>query len=390
LTYEVPFPTSGRNYTWVVTGGNLISGQNSAQVSILWDLAAPVKSVFYQESSTISGACSGTSEVLEVVIYPEFQLDDPELLNPACPGESNGSIRINPRGGSGKYAFEWSHDPNLNSALAENLPSGTYEVIVTDQTGCAQEQVIISLTEPEELKVTEPVQAVSNSCFGVADGEFLVKPTGGNPPFAVAGMQSIWDGSTLQVIGVAPGSYQLLIQDSRGCSVTVNAELLGPEEISVIAKVENPGCEGSLDGVLELEIEGGTGPYTVLWDSGQVGNRLEDLPYGEFGYLITDSNGCVATGVAVVQQASPEVRMPTGFDPREGVYQPVSNCTIAYEITIWDRWGGIIYFGTEGWNGLINGVEAPADSYSYLIRYRYLLEGKETSTQKRGSFVLIR
>jgi hypothetical protein len=159
---------------------------------------------------------------------------------------------------------------------------------------------------------------------------------------------------------------------------------------TVLAKVENPGCEGSLDGVLELEIEGGTGPYTVLWDTGQVGNRLEDLPYGEFRYLITDSNGCVATGVAVVQQASPEVRMPTGFDPREGVYQPVSNCTIAYEITIWDRWGGIIYFGTEGWNGLINGVEAPADSFSYLIRYRYLLEGKETSTQKRGSFVLIR
>ncbi|WP_111669986.1 PKD domain-containing protein [Algoriphagus litoralis] len=390
LVYEVPFQTTGRNYTWFVAGGNLISGQNSPQVEILWDLNASPKTIYYEETSTINGACAGTSEILEVIIYPEFQLGQVEMLNPACPGERNGRIQLNPTGGSGKYNFSWSHDPNLNGALAENLPSGDYEVTVSDQTGCAVEQLKLSLVEPETLRVDEPIESIPNTCFGVADGEFLIKPVGGNPPFTVAGMQSIWDGSTLQVFGVAPGSYQLLIQDSRGCSVTVDAELLGPEQISVLAKVENPGCEGSLDGVLELEIAGGTGPYTVLWDSGQVGTRLEDLPYGEFSYTVTDSNGCVATGVAVVNQASPEVRLPTGFDPRDGVFQPISNCTIAYEISIWDRWGGIIYFGTEGWNGLINGVEAPADSYSYFIRYRYRLEGKEASEEKRGSFTLIR
>ena len=390
LMYEVPFQTSGRNYTWFVIGGNLISGQNSPQVEILWDLNASAKTIYYEETSTINGACAGTSEILEVIIYPEFQLGQAEMLNPACPGESNGRIQLNPTGGSGKYSFSWSHDPNLNGALAENLPSGDYEVTVSDQTGCAVEQLKLSLVEPETLRIDEPIESIPNSCFGVANGEFLIKPVGGNPPFTVAGMQSIWDGSTVQVFGVAPGIYQLLIEDSRGCSVSIDAELLGPEEISVIAKVENPGCEGSLDGVLELEIAGGTGAYTILWDSGHVGARSEDLPYGEFGYTVTDSNGCVVTGIAVVNQTRPEVRMPTGFDPRDGVYQPVSNCTIAYEISIWDRWGGMIYFGTEGWNGLINGVEAPANSYSYLIRYTYLLEGKETTSEKSGTFILIR
>ncbi|WP_332914547.1 SprB repeat-containing protein [Algoriphagus boritolerans] len=125
-----------------------------------------------------------------------------------------------------------------------------------------------------------------------------------------------------------------------------------------MAKVGNPGCEGSLDGVLELEISGGIGPYAVLWDSGQTGNRIEELPYGEFAYTVTDSNGCVLTGTAMVNQARPEVRMPTGFDPRDGAYQPVSNCSVSYQLTIWDRWGGMIYFGTEGWNGLIDGVAA--------------------------------
>jgi len=390
LIYEVPFQTSGRIYTWFVTGGNLVSGQNSPQVEVLWNLNSPSKTLYFEEKSSINGACVGTSKVLEVIIYPEFQLGQATVLNPACPGESNGSIRLSPSGGSGKYKFDWAHDPNLKTAIAENLPSGDYKVIVSDATGCAVEELNTSLTEPELLSVVDPIQVRSNSCFGVADGEFLVKPRGGNPPFSVEGMESVWDGKELQVLGVSPGTYKLRILDSRGCSTQVTAELEGPEDISVLAKVGNPGCEGSLDGVLELEITGGTSPYEVLWDTGQTGTRIEELPYGEFAYTISDSNGCVLTGVAVVNQASPAVRLPTGYNPRDGVYQPVSNCSIAFEISIWDRWGSFIYFGTEGWNGLINGVEAPANSYSYLIRYTYQLEGKETTSEKRGTFALIR
>jgi hypothetical protein len=390
LIYEVPFQTAGRNYTWFVTGGSLISGQNSPRVEILWDLNSVSKTIYFEERSTVNGACAGASEVLEVIIYPEFKLDEPLILNPACPGESNGSIRLNPSGGSGKYEFIWSHDPSLKTGIAENLPSGDYEVIIADQTGCAVEQLIISLTEPQLLRVEEAITVISNSCFGIADGEFLVKPLGGNPPFSVTGMESIWDGNELQIFGVAPGEYRLTIMDSRGCYVRVEALMEGPDEISVFAKVGNPGCEGSLDGVLELEISGGTGSYEVLWESGQTGTRIDELPYGEFPYTITDENGCVLTGIAVVNQARPEVRMPTGFNPREGTYGPVSNCSIAIQLTIWDRWGSIIYFGTEGWNGLINGVEAPSNSYSYLLRYTYLLEGKETTSEKRGTFTLIR
>lgn len=390
LTYKVPYQTAGRSYTWMVTGGTLISGQNTPQAEIRWDLNAPVKTVFYEESSTINGACAGISEVLEVKVYPEFKINTAELVKPACPGESNGSIRINPSGGSGTYEYKWSHNPSLKTGFAEGLSSGMYEVTVSDATGCAVESLKFELTEPEELRVIDPVVAVSNSCFGVEDGAFILKPLGGNPPFTVLGFESIWDGKELKIMGIAPGDYKLLVLDSRGCSIEVPAVLEGPDQLTVLAKVGNPGCEGSLDGELELEISGGIGPYQVQWATGQTGARISELPYGEFSYTVTDSRGCVLTGIAVVNQARPEVRMPSGFDPRAGVYQPVSNCSISYQLTIYDRWGGIIYSGSEGWNGLIQGIEAPANSYSYFIRYAYLLEGKETSSEKKGNFTLIR
>jgi len=182
----------------------------------------------------------------------------------------------------------------------------------------------------------------------------------------------------------------LVILDSRGCSLVVPSSLEGPEALTVLAKVGNPGCEGSLDGELELEISGGVGPFAVTWANGLTGAKITELPYGDFLYTITDAKGCVLTGVAVVNQANPEVRMPTGFDPRDGAYGPVSNCTIAYQLRIWDRWGGLIYSGSDGWDGRIAGSEAPANSYSYLIRYTYLLEGQETTEEKRGIFTVIR
>lgn len=390
LAYEVPFVTSGRSYTWYVTGGKLVSGQNSPKVEILWDPAAPVKSVFFDEVSTRNGGCAGTSEVLEVRIFPEFKLDSPEILNPACPGESNGSIRLNPQGGSGEYEFRWSHDPDLKTSFAEGLLGGSYEVTVLDMTGCASEMVVFELTEPEQLRVEAPAQVFSNSCFGVADGAFLISPIGGNPPYSVLGYESVQEESGLRILGFAPGSYELTLMDSRGCSVNVNAILDGPDEISVLPKVENPGCEGSLDGVLELEISGGIGPYQVLWESGKTGTRISELSFGEFPYTVMDSNGCALEGVAIVNQAIPEVRMPTGFDPRDGVYGPVSNCSISYQLTIWDRWGGLVFSGSDGWDGFIRENEAPANAYSYLIRYTYLLEGKEITSEKKGTFTLIR
>jgi PKD repeat protein len=390
LAYEVPFQSPGRKYQWFVTGGSLVSGQNSPKVEVLWNPNAPVKSIYYEESSTINGACSGTSEVLEVKIYPPFSINSPEVIKPACPGESNGSIRLRPSGGSGNYVFKWAHDPTLKTGNALGLPSGVYEVTVSDATGCAVEELRFELAEPEELRVIDPVKALPNSCFGAADGEFSLKPIGGNPPFSVLGFESAWDGSTLRVLGIAPGKYDLLLMDSRGCSVLVPAQLEGPEELSVLAKVGNPGCEGSLDGVLELEISGGVGPYQVSWANGLTGTKITDLPYGDFSYTVTDANGCQLSGIAVVNQASPQVRMPTGFDPTEGVYAPVSNCTISYELNIFDRWGGLLYSASEGWNGRISGVDAPPGSYSYQIRYSYQLEGKLTSSEKRGTFILIR
>ncbi|GMQ23591.1 hypothetical protein Aoki45_02730 [Algoriphagus sp. oki45] len=390
LIYEVPFPNDNRIYTWTVSGGILTSGQGTSQVSVAWDLSAPTKSIFYEEKSTSNSTCFGVSEVLDVVIYPEFRLEEPEILTPACPGESNGRIQINPQGGSGVYDFEWSHDAKLNASLAQELPSGTYAVWVRDRTGCAEELITITLEDAKLLEIQGQPEAIPVSCFGGNDGSTEIRLTGGTPPYQAIGLESIWDGNVLRVLGLEAGENELLIEDQRGCQIPISVEIESPEELTVLALVNNPGCEGSLDGELELQISGGTGPYEVIWDNGQTGNRLVELPFGEFGYTITDAQGCVLTGKAQVNQAKAQVRMPTGFDPERERFGPVSNCSIDYDLFIWDKWGGLVYQGREPWDGLLDGTETPPGSFSYLIRFSYQWQGEQVTEEKKGVFTLIR
>ena len=390
LKYSVPFPNPNRIYTWSVTGGSISSGQDSPQVEIAWDLSAPVKSLFYEEKSLLNSDCFGISPVLEVEIYPPLEVIVLEKLNPACPREANGRIELLVTGGSGRFLTTWSDDPKRDSPIAENLRSGWYEVRVKDMTGCAEEVVTIELSEPDPLAlisdpVTEPV-----TCSGESSGKAILSLSGGNPPFRVQSFSSVWDGNILSVSEIPAGQQEIFVEDSRGCILPVRLEIPDQEPVSVIALVENPGCEGSLDGVLELEISGGVGPYEVLWADGRIGNQIDELPFGTYSYTVTDSNGCVLTGEAVVNQARPILRMPTGFDPRDGAYGPVSNCTVSFEMWIWNRWGGLVFSGTDGWNGLIEGNNAPPGSYSFRIRYSYLLEGVRTTSEQSGIFTLIR
>lgn len=390
LIYEVPFPSPDRTYTWTPVGGTLISGQNTPKVEILWDINAPIRSVFYEENSNINGACSGVSEVLEVKIYPELKLATSTAIDPLCPGQSNGSIQLVPSGGSGKYTYTWSHDAKLQTNMATGLEAGSYTVTVKDASGCAAISQIITLKDPQPIRLDGPVIAEDNSCFGGTDGVFRLKLVGGTPPFSAVGFTTTWDGTFLGVQGVGQGKYQLTVLDSKGCTLPVEAELVGPEEIKVEVEVLKPGCAGSLDGALSLQISGGVAPYQVVWENGKTGTVLDKLPPGEFTYTVTDAKGCALVGLAVVNQAEPQLRMPTGFDPRDGVFQPVSNCSVSFELMIWDRWGDLVFVGSEGWDGRVKGQNAPISTYSYLIRYTYLLEGVATTSEKSGIFTLIR
>lgn len=390
LVYEVPFPSKNRAYAWIITGGQIISGQNSEKIEVLWNLNAAVKTLLFEESSKVNGACKGISEVLKLEIYPEFKANLPIIQNPACPGISDGFIKLEPSGGSGIYTYSWSHNPSLKGNSAENLDSGIYEVTVSDASGCDVETLTIEVKEPIAMGISTQIQIDSVSCSESEDGSVSFGMIGGTPPFTVEGQSINWDGKSLTIFDFPTGKFSVAVLDSRGCSLEVAGEMTGPDPLTLSFQEASPGCPGGLDGELQAIPTGGTAPYFYQWEDGSTNSNLDQLSSGDFTVTVTDSNGCTITGTGTVSLAVPQVRMPTGFDPEKGILEPISNCTITYELMVWDRWGELLYSGSEGWRGTHRGDFVPPGVYTYFLKVEYFEGNEEVFSDQKGSFTLIR
>jgi gliding motility-associated-like protein len=108
---------------------------------------------------------------------------------------------------------------------------------------------------------------------------------------------------------------------------------------------------------------------------------------------VTDINGCSANGSVMVKIFMP-FYMPRAFTPnndgKNELYRIPPHTTITLdEFSIYGRWGNKLFTTKEansGWNGQINGVQAPSGVYIYLVQ-GITERGKQ---MYKGSFVLIR
>jgi gliding motility-associated-like protein len=90
----------------------------------------------------------------------------------------------------------------------------------------------------------------------------------------------------------------------------------------------------------------------------------------------------------------PAVYVPTAFTPNgdgtNDVFIAKSRFVKTLEMTIYNRWGEPVFKTTDlktGWDGKVNGTDAPVGTYAYVIN----VEGnKGESSTERGSISLIR
>jgi PKD repeat protein len=392
FTYSAPNPGQGRGYDWIVTGGTLVSGQGQSKIEVRWDQPDVVGTVEYSAFSLVDNSCEGKAPVSSVKVSKEFIPEIETLSTVLCSGESTGAIRLNVIGGEPPYTYLWSHDSKLNQPFADKLPAGEYTVKITDKLGCEKWINTIQITEPLPLVLAKAVPQ-GTSCYGKKDGLISIQVQGGVSPYSIniAGQNEF--SSQIELPNLGAGQYDWKVIDANGCSIPVAFEITSPPALVVDVRLEKPACPGGSNGELFAVPQGGSGPFIYLWrDSSLSGNFVSGLSAGSYELEVRDVSGCVSVGKGIVKEAAPQLRMPTGFDPRQspGLYQGVSNCDLNFELWVFNRWGQMIYSGTSGWDGMVYGELAPTGTYSYLIRYSFSLEGIQETVEERGVFSLIR
>ena len=282
-----------------------------------------------------------------------YDIDEPDDLilswittDNTCFESNDGTIILTIAGGVGPYQILWSN--SANGTTLTNLSAGIYDVEVTDFNGCI-EDASIQIFEAPVFETNEVVTQIS--CFGESDGSIDLNIVGGVPPYNI-----LWDDDPSagdQRNNLSAGTYSVTITDSSGnnCTIQESWIIIEPQEIVLNGVTTQPlDCNNVNSGAIDLQVVGGTPPYSFLWSNGDTTEDLTGIPAGNYTVTVTDSRGCQElSGPFILTRPSDiETSLDISFDP------DCDNHSVN-QITTIDVSGGVPPYTINWSSGVVSG-----------------------------------
>lgn len=298
--------------------------------------------------------------------------------------------------GSG-FSYEWTASPGTilsgqNDDLAIAGGPGNYLLTITNEdNGCT------SSSSVEVMESASPIESVFYTvdlpgCNGEYNGQVMIDSvTGGVGPYFFAFDSEFFSDRTVYR-NLAPGIYELQIEDANGCTYT--------EEVDVTL-----GAELTVDLGADIEVELGDttrleavvsvvdydslvwGPVEAFADPHEPVQFVSPLETTVYDVLVVDQNGCIARDKIVVSVIKPrDIYIPNVFSPNGDGHNDVFMIFASDEVLnirffkIFDRWGNMVY-GREqfqpndpnfGWDGNFDGQPMNAAVFAFFAEVEYI------------------
>jgi hypothetical protein len=300
-------------------------------------------------------------------------------------GQMNAAVKL----GNGKYNYEW-RNLSGNSLISSgktvefaniqlsNQLAGDYLLRVRDTANCfvgsngwLEKQ--FTIVEPQQDLALSVKRLRRVSCFGLSDGEFQLKASGGWGNNYQYGFDALHLYADSVFSNRSIGTVTMFAKDTSGVIVSLPVTITQPDLLTAsLASKTDANCFESADGSATASILGGNTPkYFVSSDNANwtPGNTLTGLTQGSYIMYIRDSLNCSTTVPFTINQPSQIVR--TGYhitDTRCGF----GNGIITAKIN-----GGVPGYNYQWYKGttLLSSV---TDSVSQLFSGSYRLAVTDT------------
>lgn len=261
-----------------------------------------------------------------------------------CSGDNNGTIDLNLSGGMAPYNISWS---DFGTGLTRtNLAAGSYTITVTDALLCTVSETI-EITTESTLNLNTTVTHIS--CFGANDGSIELNISGEQAPLTVTWQDDASAG--VDRYNLTPGTYSATILDGTGCSVNQSFTINEPASIVLDAIITNAiDCDNLNSGAIDLQVTGGTAPFTFDWSHGATNEDLISLGANNYTITVTDSKGCQQQATyTVTRQAPLKLEVVTTADPNCNDKMVIQRNELV--IT-----GGVAPYNIDWSSGVVSGV----------------------------------
>jgi len=305
--------------------------------------------------------CTSTIKTVTITQEPALSISSVTSTNATCSGLFNGTLTINTAGGNDSpilYAVVNNKIAIENLTAGDFLPIDTYnsttnigKQIVQAQRGTYYVVLRNSCNTDNKLwagpffvdgykpialdEENYPLSVTDITCHDADNGIIQVNlagVSGGKPGFDGAGLYTFklyatGEGSSLvatnttgKFVGLEGGDYFITITDASNCPLytTETVEVVNPAQLAIsLVDVTHFTCKGSNDGIIEVNVTGGTGNYWlavnasvnglgtdikasdwIAFASGQSSKIYVATSAGAYKLFVKDANGCLSAPVS--------------------------------------------------------------------------------------------
>ena len=242
---------------------------------------------------------------LEYYMPPAVTIDPMAIVTPTCINNVVGNtVVINVDASvNGSVTYSLDDVTYVSSNTFTDLAPGTYTAYVLHTNGCKQ-TTTFNIADLQPISASASVNA-DVLCFGESTGEIQVTATGGTGDLTYGISPNFVMGTSAIFTGLAAGSYEILVQDTIGCEVTLLSITITEPTATLDATVtiDAETCLNTSDGSVTIAVTGGTAPYATSLDgvtftqdvftySGLVGGQ-------SYTVYVQDTNGCAIVPLTV-------------------------------------------------------------------------------------------
>ncbi|MFM7565558.1 MAG: choice-of-anchor L domain-containing protein [Flavobacteriales bacterium] len=313
------------NYTWSTLGGTVLGSNDSITLNVTQNgiinvLVTAVDQCNFSHTDTAT-----------ITVNQTIAIDAINMTEASC--VPSGSLTAVTSGTTGTVTYSWSN--GQVGQTIQNLPGGWYILTITDDV-CSDTDSMFVGTIPSPIAV------------------FSANPTGGCSPLNLTltngssnGDSYAWNfgnGQTATVQTTASQNIQYMVQDPTNFTITL-----------VVSQGQN--CIDSTSLLIPVDVCDCADPEALNYNASANVNVVENCTY------------------PFPELEIPNVITPDGDQTNDVFFLEYKN-VVSIELTIFNRWGSIMYFGSSNdlsvsepsWDGKFNGNDASEGVYTYTYK----------------------
>lgn len=281
---------AGQYYAYQWTGPDSL--HSNEQITIIDSVSTANAGMYVLEVMNAPSCYDADTVYVEIMEYPEYSVS---ITAPMCAESSDGEIVIQ-YSDSLDFQIEWLGHPDAGDTLI-GLNEGYYLLTVSGEGFCSSGDSIFVEAPASMVDTT----FISHTSCGLNDGAIEIVLNDANAGGSVE--WSIPEITGLLAGDLAAGNYEVVVQDSTGCSETFTFTIESSVGISAEwSEITPVSCPGENDGHLTVEFSNNSGPFQITWSTGDsIVTTLDSLSAGNYSVEITDSAGCHAALAAVLE-----------------------------------------------------------------------------------------